>query len=225
MKFDCISRYPYVEVTVKKCLRSISVNDAKHLAQKLEKKCEGISKYGTESFRHTFRELIFGAYLRMNNFQIKLGSIDGKTPDWLVFGTDSSLTGIAELTNTEIDFKNKNKIDNQSLVSFIRDEFGNNVGRVYNRIQEKARKYSPLAKNKACFYIIGVYAELELGMDFQELLPNLTAKDGLFVTYPEVSCVLFFKENHDNYEFYNALNPHALRPIPPTDFVRLFSKK
>lgn len=169
---------------------------------------------------HTLRELIIGAHLSANGFQVRHDyALDNQTPDWCILDDESAVIGIVELTNFHIDKATEIEIRKQSKLkdnfAYWRDGNKNNVDRLYHCIEGKAQAYRSQAISRKVPYVAAVFGEWETAVDFDEIRSCLFCEEaGLFDMYPEMSGVLYFVEqNVLRYLFHYAENPNALQPI------------
>ena len=90
----------------------------------------------------------------------------------------------------------------------------NNVERLYYCIRDKMQKYRALIEKLRVPYIVAIYPDDKVVLDFQEVLSCLYGNEsGLFQIYQHVSGVLYFEENAGQYYFKYEQNPNALRVI------------
>lgn len=169
---------------------------------------------------HTLRELIIGAHLSANGFQVRHDyALNNQTPDWCILDDESAVIGIVELTNFHIDKATEIEIRKQSKLkdnfAYWRDGNKNNVDRLYHCIEGKAQAYRSQAISRKVPYVAAVFGEWETAVDFDEIRSCLFCEEaGLFDMYPEMSGVLYFVEqNALRYLFHYAENPNALQPI------------
>ena len=175
---------------------------------------------GSDQMGHTLRELILGAHLRANGYQVRYDyTINNQTPDWCILDDESAVIGIVELMNFHIDKATENEIRKQSNLknnfSYWRDENKDNIDRLYHCIDLKAQAYRPLVKSLKIPYVVALFGEWEAALDFDEIRSCLLCNEtGLFREYPEMSGVLYFvDQNALRYLFYYAENPNSLKPI------------
>jgi hypothetical protein len=169
---------------------------------------------------HTYRELVLGAFLSSKGLRVKHDCvIDSKAPDWSILDVEGqSIIGIVELTSFHIDKATQNEIEEQMYVRGIavvwRDQNNDNVKRLYHAIWRKASVYRSLIRKLQIPYVVGVFGEFTVAIDFEEVrLCLFDDKTGLFGMYPELSGVLYFVESSGIYSFNYASNPNALQAI------------
>jgi hypothetical protein len=215
MEYGQIAGNRSINTFIYRCFEYISKEDQQKFVKKFREQ-----QPDSDQRLHTFRELVLGAYLSSCGFKVRHHhKIDSKTPDWCILDDKSVVTGIIECTSFHIDKTKEDEIEIQrrakGFVWYWRDENKNNVVRLDNRIQEKAQQYKALVEKLGVPYIIAIYPNFEVAIDFkEELCPLLfDEKTGLFKDYHELSGVLYFEENAGRYSFRYAQNPNALRVI------------
>ncbi len=221
MKYGQIAGNQSINTLIYRCFEYLSGEDQRKFVKKFREQ-----PHDSDQQMHTFRELVLGAYLSSCGFKVRHHyKIDKKTPDCCILDDKSAVTGIVELTNFHIDKTTEDEIEIQKqakrMVVYWRDSNKNNVVRLDNRIQEKAQQYKALIEKLGVPYIIAIYSDFKVAIDFkEELCPLLfDEKTGLFKEYRELSGVLYFEENAGQYSFRYAKNPNALRVIPLPDRV------
>ena len=187
--------------------------------QRLKRKFRNL-KSESSQIMHTLRELILGAHLSASGFRVRYDFvINNQTPDWCILDDDLSVVGIIELLSIHIDRATENEIRQHSELRdnyfYWRDGQKKNIDRLYQKIEKKAQKYSSQAISLEVPYVVAVFGEWELALDFNEIQSCLfNETTGLFSMYPEISGVLYFvDQNPLRYLFYYSENPSSLRPI------------
>ena len=180
----------------------------------------------SDQIMHTLRELVLGAFISSMGYKVKYDfNFLGKTPDWCIFDKDSNIKGVVELTNIHIDKTTENKIKihfkNNSLVTYWRDGNKDNIKRLYQNILEKAQVYKQLVTTNSLPYIIAIFIEFFIPIDYEEeLKPCLfDCETGLFKLYPELSSVVAFEEKKGSYIFNQFVNPNALYSLKLSEGV------
>ena len=183
-----------------------------------------LKKFKTESAlqaAHSVRELLLGVFLKRNAFtprhEVEFG---GKTPDWALYDDDGHLTGLVDqLTLHQVreldDEINASLRKGSSWVGWV----PGNTQRIYEKLSEKASRYSALSESMAIAYVVSVFFELNVAVDDHEVheaLENLHG-GGVFSAYPSLSGVLVSSERWGKYIFRYIPNPQALRPLALTD--------
>lgn len=194
------------------CFDYISQEDQRVFVKKFRKQ-----PHDSDQIMHTFRELVLGAYLSSNGFKVRHDyAVEAKTPDWCILDDMSEINGIIELTNFHLDRATETEIQRRAetnpIVVFSRDQNKDNVERLYQCIWHKADAYNSLIEKLRIPYVVSIFGEVEVSIDFEEVRHCLFGKDiGLFERYPDLSGVLYFQEKSGRYFFDYAKNPHALR--------------
>ena len=131
MKYGQIAGNKHINAFIYHCFEHISEEDVQKFVKKFREQTQDSSE-----IMHTFRELILGAYLCSIGLRGRYDySIDGKTPDWSIFGQDSSLCALVELTNFHLDLATESEIEEQlrrKMVAYVwRDANKDNSERLY----------------------------------------------------------------------------------------------
>jgi len=187
--------------------------------QRLKRKFRKLESESNQ-IMHTLRELILGAYLSASGFRVRYDFVtNNQTPDWCILDDDLSVVGIIELLSIHINRATEREIRQHSELRdnyfYWRDGQKNNIDRLYQRIEEKAQKYSSQAISLKVPYVVAVFGEWELALDFNEIKSCLfNEKTGLFNKYLEMSGVTYFvDQNPFRYLFHYSGNPRALQPM------------
>lgn len=215
VKYGQIAGNTDINAMIYRCFEYICEEDERKFVKKFQEQ-----PHNSDQIKHTFRELILGGYLSSNGFRVKQDYVvDNQTPDWSILDVEGqSITGIVELTNFHIDKASENEIKEQlrarGKAIYWRDQNKDNVERLYHSIQCKASVYKSLIEKLQVPYVVGVFGELEVVIDFEEVcLCLFDEKTGLFGMYPELSGVLYYEENRGQYSFKYASNPDASHKI------------
>lgn len=222
MKYDEIAGNKHINALIYHCFEYIDEEDERKFVKKFREQPKDSAE-----IMHTFRELILGAYLCSEGFRGRYDyNIDGKTPDWSLFDSNSGLCALVELTNFHLDLATESEIEEQlhsKMVALVwRDANKDNTERLYQVIWHKAGVYQRLIQERRISYVIAVFGEPSAVIDFEEVCVCLTDKEsGLFNMYPELSGVLYFEEHFGSYSFTYANNSSALYPItlPSTGLI------
>jgi hypothetical protein len=194
------------------CFEHISEEDEQKFVRKFREQPDD-----SDQIMHTYRELVLGAYLCSSSFRASYDhKVHTKTPDWCILDEKSAVVGIVELMNFHIDKATENEIEEQlrarGLASVWRDKNKNNVDRLYHRIWHKAQTYKALIEELEVPYVVAVFGDFRVAVDWDDLYPCLFDEDsGLLEMYPEVSGVLYFEEISGQFLFDYVDNPNALR--------------
>jgi hypothetical protein len=212
MKHGQIAGNRYINAMIYHCFEYICEEDERKFVKKFHEQ-----PADEDQIMHTFRELILGAYLSSNGFNVRYDyTVSTKTPDWCILDETSAIKGTIELTNFHIDRGTENEIEEQLQARGIGWVWpGPNDDRLYHCIWYKAQVYKALIEEYQVPYVIAVFGEFRAAVDYEEeLCPCLLNEEfGLFRLYPEVSGVLYFEENSRGFLFNYVHNPNPLRGI------------
>jgi hypothetical protein len=215
VKYGQIAGNTSINAMIYHCFEYISEEDQRKFMKKFQEQ-----PHDSDQINHTFRELVLGGYLSSKGFRVIHDYvIDNQTPDWSILDVErQSITGIVELTNFHIDKALENDIKEQKRTrgraSYWRDQYKDNIERLYQSISRKASAYKSLIEKLQVPYVVGVFCELEAAIDFEEVcLCLFDEKTGLFDMYPQLSGVLYFEQNLGQYSFKYASNPDASHKI------------
>lgn len=133
-----------------------------------------LKKFKTESTlqaAHSVRELLLGVFLKQSGFtprhEVEFG---GKTPDWALYDEGGNLTGLVDqLTLHQVraldDEMNASLRHGSSWVGWVPE----NTQRIYDKISEKASRYSALSESMALAYVVSVFFDLNVAVDDHEV--------------------------------------------------------
>lgn len=220
MKYGQIAGSEKVNYAIYRCFEHLGDKDQQVFVKKFREQ-----PHGSNQIMHTFRELILGAYLSSCGFKARHEYlVEGKTPDWCILDSRSAVAGIVELVNFRIDAVTNTEIDKQTqakgIAVYRRDDNKNNVDRLYERIRDKMLKYKALTKKLRVPYVIGIFLDFKVAVDFEEIITCLHPNDiGLFQIYRHVSGILCFEENAGQYYFKYERNPNSLRKVELPDGI------
>jgi hypothetical protein len=212
MKYGQLAGNRRINDTIYRCFEHLREEDVRKFVQKFRKQ-----PHDQNQVLHTFRELLVGAFLASNGFNVRYDhEIDGKTPDWSILNDALEALCIIEVTNFHID-----KVTEDAMKQKV--EFGDtwcgfvqpNNDRLYQRLQEKNDKYEKLAKKHNISYVVAVFGDFMADLEPEELQECLF-KDhtgGLFKQCPTLSGVLSFEESLGQYIFKYIQNPKPDKPI------------
>jgi len=209
MKYGQISENKENNYTIYRCFEHLCEKDQQRFAKKFREQ-----PHDSDQRKHTFRELVLGAYLSSRGFRVRHEySVEGKTPDWCILDNRSAVVGIVELVNFHIDAVMESEIEKERrakpFVVYWRDEHKNNVERLYHCIQDKMQKYQALTEKLGVPYIIAISPDYKVVLDFQEVLSCLHDNEfGLFQMYRHVGGVLYFEKDGGQYCFRYEQNPN-----------------
>jgi hypothetical protein len=205
MKYGQIAKRQSINAKIYKCFEHLCEKDVLKFVKKFREQ-----PHDQEQVMHTFRELILGAFLASNGFNVRYDHrVDGKTPDWCLLDNTSSLLGIIELINFHIDrvteTAQKRKLEAGRIwVGWMQP----NNARLYQRIREKADIYDGLVKKHKAAYVVSVFGEFTACVEIEELHQCLFEDHGgIFKLCPILSGVLFFEESDGQYSFKYIRSP------------------
>ncbi len=210
MEHGQISKNKSINEWICDCFRHLHVDDVKKFLRKFRQQ-----PHDEEQVLHTFRELIFGAFLAKNAVSVRYDlKVNGATPDWCLTSDGASIQGMMEVINFHTDQKTETGIREALRArGFGATWGGEKDDRLYDRLQSKCVVYKNLVERLQVHYVIGLFIHFFAPVSHEEireaaLMPN----DGLFHLYPHVSGVLYCAEG-SGYHFYylpNPYNPHKL---------------
>jgi len=213
MKYGQIANNRELNYDIYRCLGHLCDKDQQRFVKKFREQHDD-----SKQTMHTFSELILGAYLSFMGFEVRHEYlVEGKTPDWCILDKKSAVIGIVDLVNFHRDEDTENEIDKQMQAkghAIFWSRENKNIDRLYHRIWEKIQKYLALIQKLGVPYIIAISPDWRAGVDFKKLLPCLhDNKDGLLQMYQDVSGVLYFEGNLEQYSFRYEQNPNALLSV------------
>lgn len=211
MKYGQIAKNKSINKMIYNCFQYLDDSDVNKFVKKFK-----VQPDNENQILHTFRELILGAFLSKNNFQVKHDYvIDSKTPDWCILNNKSQPQSIIELTNFHPDAKTSKDITHQLKEKGIWANFTTpNTKRLYQVIWDKASKYKSIIDKYGLGYVISVFGEFTAIVNQDEIDECLFDKEsGLFKKYPTISGLLYFEESSGSYFFIYKPNPFAKRII------------
>ncbi len=224
-----------IDACINECFQYIHSSDVQRYKKEFQSQ-----PHDQDQVLHTFRELLFGSYLARNGWKIRAyQKIDGKTPDWAVFGDSDDLRAIIDVVNLHADKSTddraKTLLKQGKPAPLSADEAADSK-RVYDSIKSKCTTYRELVESRKIPYIIGLFPQFNIAIDSSHVSGNLyLPPTGLFLSeelggYPNVSGLAFLSEkasvdDHDSlwsgYQFEYFPNPYARRPFefPPGAYL------
>jgi hypothetical protein len=194
MEYGQIAGNRAIDAKIKYCFQFMSPADVGKFVKRFASLPE---VHDTRDERlHVFRELIIGAYLGSEGFQIEYARlIEEKTPDWTILGQGGDPIALIEVVTFHCGV-------------------GKTSDRLYTTVQGKFSVYKELADRCGLPYIVGIHVDFEHDVDESEISECLLHDEyGLFALYPEVSGAIFFVIMRASYPMTFHENPHAKRPF------------
>jgi hypothetical protein len=212
MRYGRIAGNTHINNRIYRCFEHIRKEDALRFVKKFRKQPSD-----SDQIMHTFRELILGAYLASNGFEVRHDYlIRGKTPDWCIISRTGALECVVELTNLHVDMATDIEIEAQLRSNGMASVWlPDSDDRLYRCVWRKAQVYKALVEELQIAYVIAVFTDFKLPVLWEDdLYPSLqNPEQGLFKLYPHTSGVLHFEDTSQGYVFGYLANPHALRSI------------
>jgi hypothetical protein len=211
MKHGQIARSTSINAAIYRCFEYIPEEDEKAFVKKF-----GEQPHDQDQVMHTFRELILGAFLGFQGYTVRYDqSLGGKTPDWSILDENRTLRCIVELVNFHTERATEDEIKRHLRARNMWCGWtGPHANRLYDRLWEKASKYTQLAEQMGVAYVIALFSEFNANIELAEVQDCLSDKEkGLFSLYPSVSGLLFFEESSGRYPFTYIRNPDGIREI------------
>ena len=207
MKYGQIAESKAINTTIYDCFQFLTEPEVLKFVKRFKEQ-----PHNESQVMHTFRELILGAFLSQNQYNIEYEfAIDSKTPDWCVLDDHSEPRCIIELLNFNIDAETKGEMIRQKQQKGIWSGFVNsNIDRLYTKISKKVTKYKTLVRKHDLSFVISLFGEFTAFLEEYEINECLFEEGtGLFHLYPEMSGLLYFEEYSGNYFFRYTINPNA----------------
>lgn len=214
MVYGQISEYQKINAFIYRCFDELVEVEQRKFVKKFREQ-----PHDQNQVMHTLRELVCGAYLSSKGYRVIHDyHLKDRTPDWCILDDNDSIQTIIEVTNFHIDQVTERYIENQrqskTIIGYWPDGNTNNRDRLYERIQQKAQVYKELVNSINLPYVIAVYPDYRVCLEFDDVYDCLSLKnDGIYDLYPQVSGVLFYVENDGQYTFRYISNPRSLRKL------------
>lgn len=188
-----IAGNPNIERKLRRCLCLLEGQDKNRFLRSFRNYANE-----TEQQLHVYRELLLGAYLRLNGLDARYEKgICGSKPDWCVVDKGSTPIGIIELRNFHVDRQTQRGIDqnlarNGCWSGFIPDK---NDKRLRDVIERKSSKYKALVQKKGLWYVVALFATFDPFLTCEEFRAAIPPGMGF------VSGWLYFEERKGEYLF------------------------
>lgn len=163
---------------------------------------------------HAYRELLLGAQLRRGGADFRYEQdIDGQTPDWSLV-ENGRLIEIVDVMTLHQRYEKEREITTSIRATSRWDGWISVPSdHIYRKLSDKAGQYSALARRVQVPYVLAAFGEFLASISPEEVEQVLyTQHGGWFVTAPDVSGVIYFREKDFRYEFSYFPNPHANWP-------------
>lgn len=141
---------------------------------------------------HTLQELGFGAFLRSQNIDVRHEwPVDGKTPDWVILGSENAVAGIIDVVNFHNDRRTETfanaSLQRAGTVGFWKSP-DSVTGRLYACLEDKCLAYRDIVQSRQIPYVVALYVTFMVHVDGTQLVEVLGDEDtGLFQRFPHVS--------------------------------------
>lgn len=209
MKYGKIADSESMNAAIYRCFEHLSEADAKAYVTKFAQRSPD-----QDHVKHTFRELILGAFLASNGLIVESDRLlDGKTLDWSILENGDPKC-ILELVSFQTDKATKDAIQAQ-LVSgrFAFVSQPDHTERLFETLQNECTTNRDFVNNHDLPYVSGLFLDFDASVNPEQLDACLFDKQkGLFAAHPYVSGVLVFIEIILTYRFMYFANPNAMRP-------------
>jgi hypothetical protein len=179
------------------------------LVQKLHPsdRSQFLDKLTTQTLRerfHSYRELLLGAQIRCGGADFRYEqNIDGQTPDWSLTEDGILIEFIDVVTLHQRNEKEREITMSICATSNWQGWSTIPSDHIYRKLTDKAGQYSALARRVQAPYVLAVFGEFLASISVEEIEHVLYKQHevGWFATVPEVSGVIYFRENFFRYEF------------------------
>lgn len=166
---------------------------------------------------HTYRELLLGTQLRQNGADWRYEQpILGKTPDWSLRGEDSQVIEVVDvMTLHQRCEKEKEISDSLRSTGSWCGWIGIPPDHIFRKLNDKANKYSKLARELKVPYVIAVFGEFVASISPEDIEQVLCRHSNRwFYDNPEVAGILYFRGGKKSFtfEFRYFPNPGADHP-------------
>jgi hypothetical protein len=210
MKYVRLAGNNAINKTIYRCLRLISESDV----PKFIKQFKSIP-HDDPQVMHTFRELVLGAFLRLNGFNARHDyEVDGKTPDWVILDEFGNVFAIIELVNFHLDRLTEKSVTHTMDSGQTACVWTDNTSRLYQTVWKKSDTYEKIAVKNSVPYVVAIFGEFTAGVDFDEIQEVLFEEHGGLFSFCQIlSGVLFFEESGGQYVFKYFANPKPLQGI------------
>jgi hypothetical protein len=210
MQYGNFTNNPSVDAAIYRCFDLLSDADARAFATKFRKQ-----PLAADQIKHTFRELILGAFLADNRLAVQHERpIGSKTPDWSIL-ENGDLKCIVEVVNFHTDQPIRDAIDAQLTAGGMAMAFQPDHSiRLYGRLESKFTAYARILQQYELPYAVGLFLQFDAPVNREQIDVCIFAEaDGLFAAHPSVTGLMIYDEMAGTYRFNYIPNPHATRPF------------
>jgi hypothetical protein len=211
MKYGRIVGSDSVNAAIYRCFEFLSDADVRSYVKKFREQ-----PHDGDQVKHTFRELLLGAYIASHGHTVASESkIDGKTPDWSIL-ENIELKCIIEVVN----FHNSKASKDAAMHVDISGQHWtfvyqpDHTDRLYATLHDKFIKYKDIVDRHGIAYIPALFVDFDANVNSTQLHTCLfDAATGLFAAQRHVSGVHVFMDTVLAYRFDYIPNPDAARPF------------
>jgi hypothetical protein len=212
MQFGQLAGNDYINARIYDLLGGLHPSDITAFVRKFRNDSD-------EQCFHTLRELILGAHLRSQGWNVRYEQKVGrKTPDWVELDRDGHVAEIIDVVTLH-----QRRITDRDIANRLAAE-GIWTGwvttppdRLFSKVQEKANAYAKLIARVRVPYVVALFGEFTVPIEPQEMHHVLyELHGGVFAEVPALAGVIFFRERRGQYEysyFPNAGALHASRIV------------
>lgn len=163
---------------------------------------------------HTYRELLLGAQIRRGGADFRYEKeIDGQTPDWSLVENGQLVELVDVMTLHQRNEKEREITTSIRSTNGWDGWFTIPPDHIYRKLSDKAGQYSALARKARVPYVLAAFGEFLAPISPQDIEHVLyTRYGGWFATAPEVSGIIYFRENDFRFEFFYFANATANQP-------------
>ena len=190
-------------------LSKIEVACQKKILKKFNKEKSVINKH------NTYRELLVGAHLRDNNWQVRYDckvenrTIDNpKTPDWCLFSDEGKIIEIIDVVSIHLKERLKNEMHKSIKLKKVWTHSKQmSIEDIARNIDKKAGAYKELSAVYP--YTVAVYADFLTLIEPEQIDYILNGDSALFKSRVNLCGLIFFIESNQQYQFYYFKNENS----------------
>ena len=208
MRFGQLAGNDHINARIYKLLDGVDPLDVTAFVRKFRSDSD-------EQCFHTFRELILGAHLRTQGWNVRYGQrVGSKTPDWVNLDCDGRVAEIIDVVTLHQQHNIDRDISNHLAAQG--KWFGwmsTPPDRLFSKVKEKASAYSRLVEQMRVPYVVALFGEFTAPIEPQEIHHVVyDLHGGLFAETPRLSGLIFFRERRGKYEYSYFSNPAPMHP-------------